>query len=265
MSFKTLFITLILSFVSSILFAADYHNVSCDGTYSGHLQGICLNDRDAIYWSFTTTLVKTDQAGKVLKKIKVASHHGDLCHRNGKLYVAVNLGRFNDAKGNADSWVYVYKASDLSFVSKHQVKEVFHGAGGIGIQGDHFFVIGGLPKGVQENYVYEYDTDFKFIKKHIIKSGHTDVGIQSATFSNGQWFFGCYGNPKILLVTDAHFKMIGRYEFDCSLGIVPLPSGQLFSASGKYEKNIGNTGKVEIVITDKKQGLRIIKEKSNAK
>jgi hypothetical protein len=80
-----------------------------------------------------------------------------------------------------------------------------------------------LPDGVEENYVYEYDGEFKFVKKHVIQSGHTHLGIQTATFAHDRWWFGCYGDPKILLVTDADFQMKGRYEFDCSLGIEGLP------------------------------------------
>ncbi|NQT12292.1 MAG: hypothetical protein HQ582_06070, partial [Planctomycetes bacterium] len=92
--------------------AASFHNAKCEGSYRHHLQGICTNGEDAIYWPFTTSLVKTDRDGKVEKKVAVANHHGDLCYRDGKLYVAVNLGRFNDPKGNADSWVYVYDAGN---------------------------------------------------------------------------------------------------------------------------------------------------------
>lgn len=72
-----------------------FHDVTCEGAYPHHLQGICVDD-EAIYWSFTTTLVKTDRDGKLLKKVPVANHHGDLCHYDGKLYVAVNLGKYAD-------------------------------------------------------------------------------------------------------------------------------------------------------------------------
>lgn len=245
----------VLLAVSSV-HAQDFRNVTCEGTYPHHLQGICA-DKDAIYWSFTTTLVKTDLNGKLRKKVPVANHHGDLCLHEGKLYVAVNLGKFNDPKGNADSWVYVYEAATLKELARHQVKEVFHGAGGIGIRNGHFFVVGGLPDGVEENYVYEYDAKFKFQKKHVIKSGHTRLGIQTATFANDRWWFGCYGDPKILLVTDAGFQMKGRHEFDCSLGIVGLPDGRFLSASGKCEKDKGCTGSVRIAVADMKTGLRI--------
>ena len=64
--------------------------VSCEGVYRHHLQGIAANE-DSIFWSFTTTLVKTDLNGSVQSKVEVANHHGDLCLHKGKLFVAVNL------------------------------------------------------------------------------------------------------------------------------------------------------------------------------
>ena len=228
--------------------------IKCEGTYAHHLQGICVGQK-AIYWSFTTTLVKTDLYGKLLKKIPVANHHGDLCFHDGRIYVAVNLGKFNDPEGNADSWVYVYDAESLKELDRHETQEVFHGAGGIGVRSGHFFVVGGLPDGVEENYIYEYDAKFQFQKKHVLKSGHTHLGIQTATFAHDRWWFGCYGEPKILLVTDAQFKMIGRHRYDCSLGIVGLPYGQLMSASGKCDKANGCVGSVRLAVPDDESGL----------
>ncbi|MBI1347342.1 hypothetical protein GC163_13770 [bacterium] len=234
---------------------SSYHDVTCEGTYPHHLQGVCI-DKDALYWSFTTTLVKTDLNGKLLIKIPAANHHGDLCYLDGKLYVAVNLGKFNDPAGNADSWVYVYDAATLKETSRHEVQEVSHGAGGLGFRDGRFFVVGGLPNGINENYVYEYDPQFRFQKKHVIPSGHTYLGIQTATFAHDRWWFGCYGDPKILLVTDANFQMQGRYEFDCSLGIEGLPNGKLLSAIGSCEKDKGCTGSVQITVPDEQKGLR---------
>ncbi len=222
--------------LTSPLRAADesptFGNVRCDGDYQHHLQGVCTNERDSVYWSFTTELVKTDRSGRVQKKVDVANHHGDLCFLNGKIYVAVNLGKFNDPKGNADSWVYIYNADTLDLIARHETQEVFHGAGGIGVMDGRFFVVGGLPDGVEENYVYEYDSAFKFARRHVIKSGWTMLGIQTATFHDGAWWFGCYGTPKILLRTDAKFRMLGRHEVDCSLGIVGIAKDELLVAKG---------------------------------
>ena len=237
--------------------SAGFRTVACEGSYPHHLQGICVGDQ-AIFWSFTTMLVKTGIDGKLLKKIPVANHHGDPCFQDGKLYVAVNLGKFNDPQGNADSWVYVYNAGDLSFEARHPVQEVFHGAGGIGFQDGRFFVVGGLPMGIEENYVYEYDPGFRFIKKHVVKSGHTLLGIQTATFALGRWWFGCYGTPQVLLVTDAEFRLLGRYEFDCSMGIVGLPDGRFLVAGGRCEKDKGCTGSARLAVPDEKSGLRFV-------
>lgn len=230
-------------------------NVRCEGTYPHHLQGVCTDEK-AIFWSFTTTLIKTDMEGTLLKKVPVANHHGDLCFHDGKLYVAVNLGKFNDPEGNADSWVYVYDAETLTELARHETQEVFHGAGGIGYRAGHFFVVGGLPDGVDENYVYEYDSDFKFLKKHVIESGHTHLGIQTATFAHDRWWFGCYGDPKIMLVTDDDFQMKGRYEIDCSLGIEGLSGGRLLVGSGRCEKDKGCNGTVKTVLPEGNVGFK---------
>src|SRR5690554_5987405 len=123
--------------------AAGSGKVDCEGSYPHHLQGICI-DADAIFWSFTTVLVKTDLDGNMIIKVPVANHHGDLCYLDGKLYVAVNLRKVNDPQGNADSWIYVYDAADLSCIAKHETQDVFHGAGGIGVDDGRFFVVGGL-------------------------------------------------------------------------------------------------------------------------
>lgn len=235
--------------------AVAWGSVHCEGTYPQHLQGICTNELDAIYWSFTAVLVKTDRQGKVLKKIPVASHHGDLCFHDGKIYVAVNLAKFNDPAGNADSWVCVYNADDLSFLGKHETQQVFHGAGGIGFRDGRFFLVGGLPPGRNENYVYEYDAAFRFVKKHVIRSGYTLMGIQTAAFAGGFWWFGCYGNPRVMLKTDESFHFLGKYELDCSLGIVGLPDGRLLVARGPCQRGTGCRGSVVTAHADAAKGL----------
>lgn len=235
--------------------ASDFKPAACEGTYPRHLQGVCTDKRDSIFWSFTTKLVKTDRAGKVVKQVPVASHHGDLCFHDGKLFVAVNLGQFNDPQGNADSWVYVYDADTLKEIARQETNEVFHGAGGIGFSAGHFFIVGGLPDGVDENYVYEYDGQFDFVKKHVIESGHTHLGIQTATFAYDRWWFGCYGNPQILLVTDADFQLQGRYEFDCSLGIAAIGKERFLIGRGACTTKQGCTGRLVLAATNKERGL----------
>lgn len=206
-------------------------SIRCEGTYRHHLQGVCRDDSANLYWSFTTTLVRTDANGKLLKKIDVPNHHGDLCFADGLVYVAVNLGRFNDPAGNADNWIYVYQANSLDLMLRVACPEVKHGAGGIAVHDGRFVVVGGLPEGVEENYVYEYDEKLAFVKKHTLESGYTRLGIQTATYSDGHWWFGCYGG--VMLKASETMQFNGRYRFDCSLGIESIGSGKFLAASGR--------------------------------
>lgn len=246
---------------------SDLGPVACDGAYPKHLQGVCADGDGSIYWSFTTELVKTDLAGKVVKRVDVADHHGDLCFVDGKVYVAVNLGKFNDPAGNADSWVYVYDAEDLSLAARHATPEVFHGAGGIAHDGGRFLVVGGLPDDVEENYSYEYDGEFNFVKRHALDGGHTHLGIQTAAFADGHWWFGCYGRPRsdaapatppILLKADAALTKVERFEFDCSLGVLPIGGGKFLIARGGHVDGNGHTGKLVPAVADDAAGLRVV-------
>jgi len=232
--------------------------IACEGDYQHHLQGVCIDEEASVFWSFTTEMVKTDSKGKVLAKLDVENHHGDLCYADGKVYVAVNLGKFNDPEGNADSWVYVYDSATLKFIEKHETQEVFHGAGGMDAKDGRFFVVGGLPEGVQENYVYEYDEKFQFVKKHVIESKWTQLGIQTADWHDGTWWFGCYGTPKILLKTDADFQMLGRYEFDASLGIIGTGPGQFLIAKGPRTPEKRCLGTLHPAVPDKSAGMKLI-------
>ncbi|VTS02650.1 hypothetical protein [Tuwongella immobilis] len=217
--------------------------IRCEGTYPKHLQGVAL-DRDALYWSFTTKLVKTDRAGKKLQERDVVDHHGDLCLHRGELLVAVNLGKFNDPQGNADNWIYRYRAADLQFLGKIAIPQVKYGAGGIGVRENRFVVVGGLAPGIDHNLVYEYDSEWKFQKAHRITSGYTLMGIQTATFAGGRWYFGCYGKPPMLLIANERFELLGKFEFDASLGIVGDDSGSLWIASGRCNGAAGCEGSI---------------------
>ena len=161
----------------------------------GHLQGVAT-DGTNLYWSSTKRLVKTDGTGEVLAARDVDSHHGDLCVVKGVIYVAVNLGRFN-TDDKAKSLVRAYRTADLEPAGEWPVPELVHGAGGITYHAGRFFVVGGLPSGRAENFVYEYDEGFRFLKRHAFATGHTHLGIQTADWDDvrKRFVFGCYGAP----------------------------------------------------------------------
>ena len=235
--------------------AIPFAAATCEGTYKNHLQGITTDGREAIFWSWTDALVKTDLRGRVLKHVPADNHQGDLCFYDGKVFVAVNLGKFNEPEGKADSWVYAYDATTLELLARHKVPELVHGAGGIAQREGKFIVIGGLPPEVPENYLYEYDRDFHFVKRHVFASGHTDKGIQTAAWANGAWWFGCYGSPRLLLRADSAFKLTGRWEFDASLGIEALPDGRILIGQNTLTKDVGHVGRVVLAREDGANGL----------
>ena len=261
--FMRLLILITFLLIQSI-HAADFQAVECEGSYPRHLQGICTNDRDAIYWCWTDVLVKTDTVGRVLKKVPVASHHGDLCYHAGRVYVATNLGKFNRPAGEADSWVYVYDGDTLAELAKHPVPELVHGAGGMAYDDGKFIIVGGLPPDVNENYLYEYDLSFKFVKRHVLASGYTLLGIQTVTHADGAWWFGCYGKPAQLLRADDKFQFTGKWEFNASVGIAPIRGGRFLiaqntSVKGADGKTKSNHAKVLVARPDEKAGFVIEK------
>jgi len=253
------FSMILLSLGTKHCAAADpFHAVQCDGTYPKHLQGVCTNDVDAIYWSFTTFLVKTDSNGRIVQKVGVADHHGDLCFHDGKVYVAVNLGKFNLPAGQADSWVYVYDGNTLVEIARHKVPELVHGAGGIAFHDGRYFVVGGLPAGVKENYVYEYDASFALQQRHVLATGYTLMGIQTIAYIDDCWWFGCYGNPRVLVKADRQFKVLGKWDIDCSLGIAAAPEGRILVARGAYKSGKGYSARLVLATADSEKGVNVI-------
>ena len=209
--------------------------ITCPGKYGGHQQGMATDRKSAIFWSHTVALAKTDLAGQLLKVVDVPSHSGDLAYHEGKVYVATNLGDFNRENGKRDSWIYVYDAENLALLDKHPVNEVEFGAGGIAYHNGRFIVIGGLPKNYQQNYAYEYDENFKFLKRHVLPTGYTSVGIQSAAYHNGYWWFGCYGvpdNPGLIQV-DESFKVVAMYNLNFAWGIIGVEGETLMQGGDR--------------------------------
>lgn len=204
--------------------------VVCEGRYARHLQGITGNGVDTLYWSFTDTLVKTDLNGRVLARVEVPYHHGDLCLVGDRLYVAW-ARKFNRPCGD-DAHVYVYDADNLSLVETIPLPEVPFGAGGIAHHDGRFVVVGGLPKGYEENYVFEFTDDFDYVATHVLLSGYTTLGIQTACWHDGFWWFGCYTveGHKGLLKADADFNLVGIYDVSPAIGLVGWGEGLFLMA-----------------------------------
>ena len=219
--------------------------ILCEGSYPMHLQGISTDKKKNLYWSFTNELVRTDLKGKLINKVNVLNHHGDLCYLDGKIYVAVNLGKFNRPAGEADSWVFEYDAISLKELARYPVPELVHGAGGISSNKGLFYVVGGLPPDINENYIYTYDKNFKFIQTHVIASGYTRLGIQTIEHYKGQWWLGCYGSPK-LIKTNESFQIIDKSDFDVSMGIAGFSKNTILVGTSKANLEKLHIGSIDV-------------------
>lgn len=209
--------------------------IVCEGEYNSHLQGVCTDKKGNIFWSFTDVIVKTDLSGNISARIELPSHQGDITWLDGEVYVAVNHGKFNEEPGKADSWIYILSDKDLSLINKVKVPELVHGCGGIGWGDRKFIVVGGLPKNHTQNYLYEYNRELTFVARHILESGYTKKGIQTAEYYNGKWWFGTYDKDISTLVVDNNYKLIERHQPDCSLGIVDMGNDILLV--GRWDKS----------------------------
>jgi len=203
--------------------------IECEGEYGLHLQGIATNTVDAVYWSFTMVLVKTDLAGKVLAKAQASGHLGDLTYHDGKVYAAycVAWDRANDK-----SKVFVYDAGDLSLLDVKAVPEVEYGAGAIAYHNGHFYIGGGEDAGRETNRIYECDADFRHVATHTIPSGHTELGVQTICHFDNHFWLGCYGD--VLLEVDGACGLVAKHRFDCSYGIAPWRDGDVLVAYTPY-------------------------------
>ena len=217
--------------------------IVCGGEYGGHLQGVAT-DGTHIYWSFTRQIVKTDLTGKTLAVRDAPSHQGDLCVKDGTVYVAVNRGRFNHEDG-AVSEVMAYDAGSLEPAGVWALPEMVHGAGGMTWRGERFFVAGGLPATHECNYIYEYTADFKFVKRHDLPTGFTLMGIQTAAYEDGRFLFGIYGgkgNPAGVIEVDGDFTGYVRYTGAGSVGMLRLNGMYYLGVAGRDPETRGNIG-----------------------
>ena len=196
--------------------------IECEGAYGGHLQGTDARGTN-IWWSFTKKIVRTDLAGRVLASCDAPSHQGDLCVKGDTLYVAVNLGRFNTETAGV-SFVYSFDAVTLA-QKKVWPLDMPMGAGGITWKDDRFYVVGGLTPTRNRNHVHEYDADFNLVRRHPLEAGYTVLGIQTATFMDGEFLFGIYGgkgNPGGVLRCSPDFKTIRRYTSGGAVGFAKI-------------------------------------------
>ncbi len=210
----------LLSTCSNLIAAETIH---CNGEFRHHLQGFAADD-NAIYWSFTSVLLKTDKTGKPILRCDVASHHGDCCIHDGKLYVAVDR-KFAGAK-DEEYFIYVYDCHDLAFMRRIPVLEGGGGVDGIVFVKGFFYLAEGKPRDSEQpfNRVHKFTPDFQQKVTTFKVPGKTSYGVQAMTYAGGWFWLGTYGLGTIQ--ADEDFRVVAERLLGGSVGIYPLPPSE---------------------------------------
>ena len=237
--------------IAAALAAATVQEIKCDGVYPWHLQGVA-SDGASVYWTFTTVLVKTDLAGKVQAKHEIEKGHmGDLCFKDGKVYVGMNMGVAGGCRVGDEVWEH--DAADLRLLARHPTPEAVWCNNGVEFYSGSFWVITSAPHLSQYNMVLRYSPDFKFMRAQLIDSGWTNLGVQTICLYGDKMLFGCYGDmndpvkphPSCTLVVDgpalasqrrsaefpAVVKCENRAKVSTAEGMVVI-GGRLYRAQG---------------------------------
>ena len=203
--------------------------IVCEGSYPGHIQGLDI-DEDHIYWSFTTTLVKTDRQGRIQKTVSVPYHHGGITVFDGEVFAAFMPGRK----------IKVYNAEDLSFLRDYDVPEVRGFPGGMDYHQGHFYVAEGTRSSVFPE-VYKYDRDFKHVKTYTIPL-HLHIGIQTIGRFNGAWWLGMYDPAHPTVMLDDDFQVLAtRHDLPTAYGVKDWAAATMVTgvSSSKGKKYLG--------------------------
>ena len=172
--------------------AAYSETITCGGDGPRHLQGVTC-DGSAIYWSYTTRLVKTDLTGAQLAAVDVPGHSGDLCVHLGKVYIATEEGRYV-RESNFKQEVRVYDAATLNLLKKYNIDADCAAKGllssSIEYANGRFWLAMGQESGSTDtkNYVLEYTPSFDSsprmnCKRAIRSTAFRPLPIMTASFT----------------------------------------------------------------------------------
>ena len=202
---------------------------------NGHIQGIATDGR-SLYWVFTASVVRTDLNGKVLAKRGLPQHGGDPCFVDGKLFIPLG-DRFNqppkkNAKGPGDRVLVL--SPDLKETKFIPVPKFQFGLGGLAFRNGRFYAVGGRPAGKPGNTVYEFDRNFKLLKRHELNV-NSESGIQTINFTpGGRCLLGCYGIGNFSVELDGKLRISRRVRPGLPFGAIPLDEWFVLAAKPRY-------------------------------
>ena len=217
-----------------------------NGVSSGayHLQGIAC-DGEAIYWSFTTSLVKTDLTGtNKLAEVEVPMHSGDLCVHRGKVYVATDEGMFV-RQNNLKQEIRVYDAATLQRVKIYNIdadcaSHGFH-VSAIEYANNRFWLAMGRNEDSTDtkNYVMEYTPSFEYVATHELATGNTQYGLQTIAYHDGKFYIGTYSGenvPASAFICDSDSQGFVNSTIPAAEGVMSV-NGTLYTAVSSKGSN----------------------------
>ena len=194
----------------------------------GHVQGITA-DETGIYWSHTSSLLKTDYEGKILASVKVPSHAGSLCITDGKLFVSMALRgtKILQAHEKCRSWIFEFDSTTLEVVRKYKHPELT-GPDGLAFHDGKFYIAKGFPRDPHPiNEIIIYDRNFKRLETRKVDIGqNTMYGAQMLAVVDGKLLAGFYGDKKkkgYFFELNDFTKVVGTFPVRGSFGLVEVP------------------------------------------
>jgi len=191
----------------------------------GHIQGIAASE-EALYVAQMTMLLKFDWAGKLIRKVRVITHTGDITYHNGEIYTAVavyegpntgkgmirvfdrdlNLIRETLIDRMVDGIAYLDGVLCLGMGAKTQPSQEPHRVNVLG-RFDAKTLAETAPRA---DFDYGYETKFGF--QNIATDGKVLYGT----------FYSVKGAPQVA-VFDKALKILGTHTLEANQGLDVVP------------------------------------------
>ena len=215
--------------------------ISLEGEYAGHLQDVWMTS-NTIWWAHTECLVKTDRAGRIVRRAEVGGHHAGLEVKDGRLYTAVCA--FNGEPRGATTpachvMVGEYDAETLERIKMH-VLDINDRAGSFCFLPDGTCLVGCLRHPAlkpSEVKFHHLDRDFRLIRTHVVDLGKkVDLGIEVIRRCGNDVSLFIYGGPVVRLDAKT-LEVTGRFRsFGGQMGFSKDGDSAWIGVSGREEK-----------------------------
>lgn len=201
------------------LFAQElnFRPVTVEPRFPGHCQGICC-DADFIYLSFTKTIIKVDYHSKFIAETPIASHAGDICLVDDKIYISQSL------RGKNPGGYIVVMDNNLQLLQTIPLPQTPK-PDGIAFLANHFYLANDTfgRESHPLNHVHQYDRDFKFLQSYNLEIGDTKYGGQAMAGGQESLWLGFYSNTRIVQADHNLAVQAKLSRPNCSEGICAAP------------------------------------------